>query len=423
MDKARTLELLGQAGLPQFVLGQDGYPLPGKVIKYYREQMKYIDRDGKEKHWTQADLARQLALTEIMVNLMENKNQGLDSIERRRTLSTILRIPPVLLGLGSLDEIVEIVTGQSNEQKSSEIKHTKITKHDIKGYQKTLRVYTALFAEGMSFTSISAVERIASKIYDIAQNTDKVYREDILRVLWDFEMLRAKIYGSDFTDWQMTFKHIDNAIDIAVLLDDKNLQAISLYNSGLYHLRQGKIGLAKVDIDGALLYSKGAFPQVKGVIYTLSSWYHQKTGDLFISQKMYEEAEKYVGMKSERAPIKFGKGTYLIGKGELLIHMNRPVKALEYLDDAERHISSSQRRLYMYLDIVRARCFIEMKRPEYEQTTNILRAVIADNRQMVVARNMNHIKKLYQKLANSSYGNSPEVSELGIELKDLQPKS
>ena len=29
----RTAELLVRAGLPQFELGIDGYPLPGKVIK------------------------------------------------------------------------------------------------------------------------------------------------------------------------------------------------------------------------------------------------------------------------------------------------------------------------------------------------------------------------------------------------------
>ena len=43
MEKTNTLELLSQAGLPKFDLGADGYPVPGKVVKFYREQMKYVD--------------------------------------------------------------------------------------------------------------------------------------------------------------------------------------------------------------------------------------------------------------------------------------------------------------------------------------------------------------------------------------------
>lgn len=69
-NAAKIEELLVQAGLPLFELGGDGYPLPGKVIKYYREQMIYIGRDGREKHWTQADLAKLLGLKETMVPLL-----------------------------------------------------------------------------------------------------------------------------------------------------------------------------------------------------------------------------------------------------------------------------------------------------------------------------------------------------------------
>jgi hypothetical protein len=40
-----------QTDLSQFEPGPDGYPVPGKVIKYYRERMAYRDKDGKIRHW------------------------------------------------------------------------------------------------------------------------------------------------------------------------------------------------------------------------------------------------------------------------------------------------------------------------------------------------------------------------------------
>ncbi len=100
--KVDIRELLTQAGLPQFEIEIDGSLIqvkqPGRVVKYYREQMIYTDREGKVRHWTQAELAQRLDLSEVQVCNMENHNQGLDSIERRRILITILRIPPCCWG-------------------------------------------------------------------------------------------------------------------------------------------------------------------------------------------------------------------------------------------------------------------------------------------------------------------------------------
>ena len=87
----KLLQVLKQAGLPQFQLDTDGFPVPGPVVRYYREQMRYTDKDGQIRRWTQADLATRLQISELMVRLMETKNKGLDSIERRKTLATILK--------------------------------------------------------------------------------------------------------------------------------------------------------------------------------------------------------------------------------------------------------------------------------------------------------------------------------------------
>src|SRR5215470_13345686 len=88
--------LLTSAGLPKFPLDDYGFPQPGVVIRYFRERMKYIDpEDHKEKHWRQIDLAERLGVSEVTIRLMETKSNSLDSIERRRVLADILKIPPV----------------------------------------------------------------------------------------------------------------------------------------------------------------------------------------------------------------------------------------------------------------------------------------------------------------------------------------
>ncbi len=424
-EKMKTLELLSQAGLPQFELGADGYPLPGKVVKYYRERMRYRNtNDEKEKHWTQADLGQRLDLSEVQVCNMENHNQGLDSVERRRTLATILRIPPVLLGLGSLDLIVEIVTGHTSTNQTI-AKRSKIGRDTIKQYQATFKVYETLFAEGLTYASINDIDKWAKRI---GQNTKNVNEEDknaLLRVLWDFEVLCAKVYGSDLYDWNRAFEHIDNAIEIATTLDDRDLQAASLYTSGVYHLRQGRLGLAKVDIDGASMYARGALPQTRGIILSLGAFYHvENTGvsGITVTQKFLEQAEEHAGAKSEIRTLKFGKGSFFIHKAEALVKLGRPAKALELIDDAERYIHPSKKRLLVFMDILRARCYIEQKKPEYEYGIKLLEGAIADSRELRVARNIDHIEKLYRKLLDSSYGKAPDVIDLGLMLQELQVK-
>lgn len=424
--KAKTLELLLQAGLPQFELGDDGYPIPGRVVKYYREQMKYTDRDGKVKHWTQADLAQRLGVTEIMVNIMENQNKGLDSIERRRALATILRIPPVLLGLGSLDLIVEIVAGKDAiTPKQASTKRPKISKDVLKQYQSTLDVYGKMYAQGVTYAVVDDVDKWTVRLTNIAKNAQTEDRGSLLQILYDYEILCASIHGSDLQEWSNCFEHIDNAFEIAVELNNKDLQAACLYLKSVYHLRQGRVALARIDLDGALMYTKGASPQTKGAIYNHDARLYAKDTSVAsgttIAQKLLDQAEHYIGAPDEATSIKFSKGVYFLNKASLLIDIKRTAKALELIDDAEGY--GIPKRYSTHLNMLRAKCYIEQRKPEYEQAVRLLVNAIEDSKELQVARNVDQIEKLYRKLTTSSYGNAPEVIDLGLALQDLRMKT
>src|SRR5579863_6770624 len=86
--------------------GTDGFPSPGKVTHWYREQKKRTDAA-----WTQKRLAQELGLTERAVCYLECHNIGLDSIALRHRLAMLFNIPPLLFGLASLED--EIDPGQT----------------------------------------------------------------------------------------------------------------------------------------------------------------------------------------------------------------------------------------------------------------------------------------------------------------------
>ncbi len=425
MDKKKTIQdVLIQLGLPQFEIGNDEYPVPGKIVKYYRESMTYIDHTGREKHWTQKDLAEKLGISEIMVNLMEKHNQGLDSIERRRVLASILRIPPVLLGLGSLDQIVELATGRHApiQPQAEGI----ITLDTIHAYKSTYDVYKKMYTDGLSYMIIHKLEQYTEQLEKIAKNSRSDLKEAFLRTLWKYEILCAKICSADISNWSKTFEHIDNAKDIATYLDDNDLQAASLCYSATFHFRQRRVGLAKMDIDGAATYAKGAGSQTRGLIYSKSACiyadYDMSSSSMLIVQNMLDRAEKHTDTKGEISTMSFGKNDFFLDKAYVLNTLNRHSKALEYLDDAERYVQTTGKRHLVFLDIKRAECYIEQKKPEYEQAIWMLLNAIETSKEIKVARNIEQVKKLYDKLTNSSYKNAPDVIELQQTLRAINAK-
>ncbi len=91
-------------GLPATLeVGEDGFPRPGALIQWSRARAKQLDPT-----WTQKRLAQELELTERAVYYLESQDVGLDSISLRRRLARLLMIPPLFLGLASLEDPVDV---------------------------------------------------------------------------------------------------------------------------------------------------------------------------------------------------------------------------------------------------------------------------------------------------------------------------
>src|SRR5437660_853574 len=141
----RTNTLLSQAGLPLFPVDSNGFPVPGAVVRYFREQMVYIDDNGKERHWSQSFLAKQLHVAELAVRLMETRNEGLDSVERRQLLAALLHIPPALLGLASYDYLQDSLQGQKKTPSYMTSK-TSIGMEELQLYHDGLVIFKEAYA-------------------------------------------------------------------------------------------------------------------------------------------------------------------------------------------------------------------------------------------------------------------------------------
>ena len=420
----------GEAGLPNFSLDEEGFPVPGLVIKYFREHMKYINAyDNKERSWTQANLAKSLGVSEVTIRLMENQNIGLDSITRRRLVADILKIPPVLLGLGSLSELKAYLDSTQQHStfpntSSSQTKGTHIEKETVSLYNDIWNVYSEMHSTGSAQGSLSEIEKWASRIKDDVLRTHGSQQRQLQEILWDFYALVAKIYGDDLCDWSLAFANVNAAMELAVQLDNNELRAATLYRSGQIHFAQRKFSLAKADFDGATKFAQRACPQLKGPILGATGLAYALTSKDMTSKKyvqsLLDEAGNLVtssGFKDDGRFIKFSVAKYYLEYADTLTVLGRPGKALEVLDDAESAIDISQKRRRAYMDILRAEANMRLSSPQLHTATFLLADAFNVSKGVRSEYNIGYIARLYTNLRDSSYGNSTDVADLGMSLK------
>lgn len=101
-----------------------------------------------------------------------------------------------------------------------------------------------------------------------------------------------------------------------------------------------------------------------------------------------------------------------------LIALERPGKALEFLDNAEDELEPTQKLKLAFLNIARAECYMKLKRPEFDRALELLVDAFDASKAINSEFNVGHVQRLYNALGTSSYGSSPQVADLGIALKE-----
>ncbi len=408
---------------PKFELDTEGFPLPGPVIRYYRQHMTYTDKEGRVKIWTQADLAKTLRISEWSVRMMETKNQGLDSIERRRTLAKLLNIPPVLLGLASIDQL----QGLLHEDKktlssisSQAHKQGMISAEEVQLYKDALPVLKDKYDQGdlQPLTVEAWIKRIRNNIGNIPVKD----KSSTLQSLVGYSVLAGRLYSHDRLDWLAATRHLNSAKQIAIQMDNPEVRMFVMHHIGEMYFVQKKPVLAQDEFDYALSLAKGASPQVIGRVLTYSAIAHAMTGhdraNTIRVERLLEQAEKCVqAKKSHDSLMRFDDTQYLRDKADALICLQEYNKAFDAIEDADA-IGDNHKRGNAYLMILSAECYIKQKQPEYDQAVTLLLQVLKENSHNKYY--VDYVARLHKLLATSRYSNAPDVVHLGMHLRTLQ---
>jgi transcriptional regulator with XRE-family HTH domain len=414
-----------QLGYPAFEPGDQGFPRPGQVLKHYR----LLKRKADGKPWTQADLAQVLGVNVLAVSEMENKDVGLKDIHRLRQLANLFAIPPLLLGIVSLEEI-QVLLDQENtpdEQALGSVgtaAPTRIVQKkgllNLDDCKKTLKRFWALNHQSTAFQVVPQILKQVHTLYyalPLASGSDA---GQIKALLCYFHILLSGIL-EDQQQFQQAANHAHRAIHLARNSEQKPLQAFSYYRRGELWFVQGKLSSAISDYEAAYAYKSSLDISLTGAIMlklgVASARQAQgRMEKLRMLKHLIDPTEKMIRQadpENDLYFLKLNEQRYHLDKSATLLAMDWALEALDELTGI--HPSPDQRRAAYHL-LLSASAYAHERVRLYPIATEL--ATEAFTRMSVISSHVNivRIANVQKQLSLSPYGSNPEVARLGLQL-------
>jgi transcriptional regulator with XRE-family HTH domain len=402
-------------GYPAFLAGVDEYPCPGQLVKYYREEKKQHDSS-----WTQAGLGRALNISDVAVRGMENNNDSLDSISRRRALAFILSIPPVLLGLDSQQYTPEI---EPERLKKKTVEPWHLEKISMRRFQEMLPFYWNGY-----YTSkqLDPLKEIAELTHDLRATLFEVrgtqQQHQGLALLSSYYQLASTI-ARDQCNYPVAFFYANRAVRIARILNSDELLAASLLRRSFISFEQDKFDVALVDLNAACPAAQSARSPLKGLVFQVAGHVHAHMARSVSDQKkalsLLDSAASlaYAGPYTDDEHfIRFSADWHHVERAEAYLALCKPDEALCELDIATRNLAADgQVRRLAHLNIYRAKAYI--CKNELADATAYALTALDVSKAIQSTIKVSLIVGLYRQLKNSVYGQSPDISRLGVMLR------
>ncbi len=398
--------------VPAFDAGPDGFPRPGQVIRHFR-RIK-LKADGKP--WTQRDLAQVLGKQDLAMRDMELRDTGLNDITRRRFLTYLFDIPPILLGLATLSR-----SSSKSLQGTSAPKILVVSNQIDLEEVKTRLTNFWTQNDGTSQDVFFTLDTILKRLYERYPTTESHERLEVVAALCELHVHAANLLR-DRGKFSKSLEHLNKTQDLNTLMKEDELQADMLYRRGGLYLEKGEISLALNDYYAAeqKLNRVSAPLQAAILLETalsearIATSKQQDTAAL----KKLDRAGRII--RVEHTEIGREKWSYL-NVDLARYHLDRAATliVIGYPEEAQQELkllsfSQLKGRRSVYHLILQAQASFDLK--EYAQAAMLAEEALPLARTMRSRVNLERIKTLYWQFQNTPFRNNPEVVRLGYLL-------
>ncbi len=413
-----------QEGFPPFEVGKDGYPKPGQVIKYYRLQ-KLSDAASDHKHeWTQTGLAETLSLTEFTVRRMENQHQHLEMISRRRLLSFLLGIPPVLLGLDSLSHASPLALPST--PRNVTLNAEELAQHRV----QLGRIWKGYYSNHGQ----EAQKRAIARINDLQEANSFVTSEQRSHLLEIQALYRSYLADTarEQADYRRVFGQANQVVLIGQEIENKEFTAMALIRRGAAYRERGDYQAAAADIDGALQLMKYTHVTLREVILVdvgrITAYTAQDKSDRDRAFDFLQKAGTLARtghIDEDPYFLNFNLGSYHLKRAQAYLAIGKKFSSQRKtsLQDTCNELALARQltplslvRRHALINLAQAQAYFSLE--EYPQAVTLALEVLPVFKQIKSTLNLLQIVSLYHDLSQSSYSASPHIARLGWELSE-----
>jgi hypothetical protein len=348
----------------------------------------------------------------------------------------------MLLGLQSLDDLLSL-----QEQAPTLLtKIPSVSQHrniDLTEFQLTLGTYLNSWR---ACTVGDVVDEVMERIYHLHDRVlyvDKGQRRRMMQILYGYHLLLATI-ARDYRHFGTAIVHINKALKLAKLIENKQLHAHALFKRGFIFFDRWETSTKQEHADlrrainnydaawqvGGIMVSHGLLtsnisPHLAGTISLEGGHAHAHDiqddaarKNAFKWMELGGKAVDTYEFEGDMPLVRLTIQTYYNDMGSALITTGDPDEALRYLHSIDRGVDTQIKRLHAYTDIQLARVYLAKKYYPIATTlaTNALMAVRDANSSVNIAR----ITRIYEGLKASGYDEDREVTKLGIALMTAQ---
>jgi tetratricopeptide (TPR) repeat protein len=376
----------------------------------------------------------------------EQHNQMPMNIERRHILACLLEIPPFLLGLKSIEDILGAVDISPTLYVLNE-RHI-----DTFEYETALAAY---WERSNARTATDTLEEIMQRTGNLHRQYPYAHTSDqykMKQLLCEYHMLVADIAYDEQLNKQ-AIRYLDKAVKMAEENQYNELYSVALFRRGNVYFRLGGIEVTANRINFADQYFSAAISDYTRGLHGLDYDNEKQSpplplhihGDILLqlgnaqtrvarsstkeSLNVIDQAEAIAQQVQEQEAkhhftfdsynLKFNFERYHLDRASALLGspiraLRQPSDAIDELRKAHDIADAGLARRSVFSYILEARAYLDLKHHPIVVTTiqEALRRVTGVNSRVNIAR----IEGVYQSLKQTNYGNTKDVVQLGADI-------
>ena len=426
-----------------------GWPHAGQVTRYFRKRAKLSARAFGELYGREVN-EDQSPVSERWILEMELENKVPVDINKRKTIARLLKIPPILFGLATLEEVTLEPRPHLLQTQAQHVRIQKVSV-DTTTYQNNVRTIWQLHDTGNAQQKLPLLTSDIQDLENFEQQTQGDLRYHVQETLLGYQMLSTHIVR-DQRQFESAHAHANEAVRVAKNMNDSDLLATALFmrgwtylewglfgvmKQGVFQVQQNKVSAAIRDFEAA----KHVFPAQDGnehmhpqLLGALSVYLSRAQAALATSRNepippqlliRLDDVAETVGRQNVddlymRALLtgtrkSWHQAGYLNTRATVFNTAGLPGQALKELNTLENLIAKTYKkdetRQFVWLDILKSNIYIGLG--EFAMATMHARQALLASQDINSITNIAIITDIYGRLLRTSHKTSSDVKEIG----------